>query len=64
MIVPDICQFWDTGAKALYKYTKKCVNLQQNSQNRPKFCVLFAKKGTGLKKYTTVGGGGGDELNY
>ena len=38
-------------------YTKKSANSQQNSQNRPKFRVLCVKKGTGLKKYTTTGGG-------
>jgi len=39
---------------------KRRVNLQQNisnGQNRPKFCVLSANKGTGLKKST----GGGDK---
>ena len=35
------------------KYTKKCVNSQQNSQNRPKLCFFCPKKGTGIKKCTT-----------
>ena len=36
---------------------------ETNSQNwikRPKFCILYAKKYTGLKKYTTASGGAGD----
>ena len=31
---------------------QKCVNSWQNCQNRPRFCVLYAKKYTGLKKNT------------
>ena len=30
--MPDVCQFWDATAL----FTKVCVNLEQNSQNRSK----------------------------
>ena len=36
------------------------LNKAKVDQKRPKVCVLYAKKYTGLKKYTTVGGGIGD----
>ena len=53
--VPHICQFWYTTALyRLKKYTKKCVDLHQNNQNLPKYCVPYALKYTGLKKYTTT----------
>ena len=49
MIVPDICKFWDTDANS----AKSPVKVHQKVRK-------FAKKGIGLKKYTTAGGGGGD----
>ena len=53
--MPHICQFWYTTALyRLKKYTKKCVDLHQNNQNLPKYCVPYALKYTGLKKYTTT----------
>ena len=55
---------WFFGAPPHYvglqKYTKKWVNLRQNSQYRPKFRVLYAKKYTVMKKYTTASSGGSD----
>ena len=43
-LMPDICQFWDTTTLCSpVKVHQKCINL-------PKFRVLSAKKGTGLKK--------------
>ena len=42
-VIPHICQFWHTTALLRpVKYTKKCVNSRQNSQN-------FAKKYTSSK---------------
>ena len=37
---------------ACKKYTKKCINSRQNSQNWGKIGFLLAKKYTGLKKST------------
>ena len=43
-LMPDICQFWDTTTLCSpVKVHQKCIKL-------PKFRVLSAKKGTGLKK--------------
>ena len=45
--IPNICHFWYAAAlflKACKKYAKKGINLQQNSQNEPKFCVLGAER--------------------
>ena len=36
--------------KACTRGTKKCISSWQNGQNRPKFCVFYAKRGTRLKK--------------
>ena len=46
---PDVCQLWYTIAlfRPVKSIPKKYVNLQQN---RSKFCVLYAKKYTGLYK--------------
>ena len=40
------------GAHHLFLEHQKCVNSWQNCQNRPRFCVLYAKKYISLKKNT------------
>ena len=48
---PHICQFWYTMVlSGPVKVHQKCAIARQNSQKRPKFCVLYAKKYTSLKK--------------
>ena len=54
--IPNICHFWYAAALFLMtckKYAKKGINLHQNSQNEPKFCVLGAKR-TPVRKKGTV----------
>ena len=60
--VSGIFQFWDTTALfSPVKVHKKCINLQYNRKNWPKFRVHCTKRTpTWKNKYTTAGGGGGD----
>ena len=52
--IPDICQFWDTTA--LFSPVKVHQKVRKFA-----ICVICAKQGTDLKKYTTIGCGGCDK---
>ena len=62
LIVPDICQFWDTttwfSPVKVHQKVRKFAT--KSSQNRPKYHLLCAKRAPGWKKYTTAGCGGCD----
>ena len=51
----DICQFW--GTATLFSLVKVHQKVRKIGQNRPNVCIIRAKKGTILKKYTTAGVG-------
>ena len=52
--IPDIFQFWDTTA--LFSPVKVHQKVRKFA-----ICVICAKQGTDLKKYTTIGCGGCDK---
>ena len=52
MMKMTFVNFW--YATALSRYDKKCVNSRQNSQNRPKGCLLYTKKVRRLEKSTLL----------
>ena len=63
--IPDIFQFWYTATRfEPVKRAQICDKIAKMGQNRPKVRILFAKKGTGLKKDTTAGSAVVTNISY